>query len=113
MTQHAWRASVNAIYYMEEHYKSQPSVKEVAEHVGFSVGYFSRLFHQQLGIPYNTYLNNIQLRHVKILLTNSDKTIMEIAQETGYCHGDYLSAQFKKKVGMTPRQFRKQHDTTI
>lgn len=100
---------INAICYMEEHYKSQPSMKETAEHVGFSAGHFSRLFHQQLGMPYNTYLNNIQIRHVKILLTNTDKTIMEIAQETGYCHGDYLSAQFKKKVGMTPREYRKQH----
>lgn len=100
---------INAICYMEEHYKSQPPMKEVAGHVGFSAGHFSRLFHQQLGMPYNTYLNNIQIRHVQILLTNTNKTIMEIAQETGYCHGDYLSAQFKKKVGMSPRQYRKKH----
>ena len=100
---------INAICYMEDHYRSQPSLNTVAEHVGFSAGYFSRLFHQQLGMPYNTYLNNIQIRHVQILLTNTDKSIMEIAQETGYCHGDYLSAQFKKKVGMTPRQYRRQH----
>ena len=99
---------INAICYMEEHYKSQPTMKETAEHVGFSAGHFSRLFHQQLGMPYNTYLNNIQIRHVQILLVHTDKTIMEIAQETGYCHGDYLSAQFKKKVGISPRQYRKQ-----
>ena len=99
---------MEAIIYMEEHYKNQPPMEEVAQHVGFSAGYFSRLFHSQLGITYSAYLNNIQLRHVQNLLTGTNMSIMEIAQETGYCHGDYLSAQFKKKVGMTPSQFRKQ-----
>lgn len=99
---------MEAIIYMEEHYKTQPPMEEVAQHVGFSAGYFSRLFHSQLGITYSAYLNNIQLRHVQNLLTGTNMSIMEIAHETGYCHGDYLSAQFKKKVGMTPSQFRKQ-----
>lgn len=98
---------INAIVYMENHYKSQPSMEEVAQFVGFSAGYFSRLFHAQLGMTYSAYLNNIQIRHVQILLTTTDMSIMEIAHETGYCHGDYLSAQFKKKVGMTPSQYRK------
>lgn len=98
---------INAIVYMENHYKSQLPMEEVAQFVGFSAGHFSRLFHTQLGITYSAYLNNIQIRHVQILLTTTNMSIMEIAHETGYCHGDYLSAQFKKKVGMTPSQYRK------
>ena len=35
--------------------------------------------------------------------------LMEIAQETGFCHGNYLSQQFKRKTGMTPAQFRKKN----
>ncbi len=99
---------MDAIVYMENHYKEQPSLEEVANHAGFSAGYFSRLFHTQLGMPYNTYLNNIQLRHVRILLATTNLSILEIAHETGYCHSEYLSAQFKKKTGMTPTRYRKQ-----
>ena len=99
---------LHAIVYMENHYKEQPSLEEVAHHVGFSAGYFSRLFHTKLGIPYNTYMNNIQLRHVQLLLSTTNMSIMDIAQETGYCHGEYLSAQFKKKVGITPSMYRRQ-----
>lgn len=99
---------INAIVYMENHYKEQPSMEEVAQFAGFSTGYFSRLFHAQLGMTYSTYLSNIQIRHVRILLSTTDLSILEIAQETGYCHGEYLSAQFKKKMGMTPSQYRKQ-----
>ncbi len=98
---------IDAIVYMENHYKQQPSMNEVANVVGFSAGHFSRLFHAQLGMPYSTYLNNIQLRHVQILLANTNMSIMDIAHETGYCHGDYLSAQFKKKMGVSPREYRK------
>ena len=98
---------MDAIVYMENHYKEQPSLEEVAKHAGFSAGYFSRLFHSQLGMPYNTYLNNIQLRHVRILLATTDMSVLEIAHETGYCHSEYLSAQFKKKTGMTPTRYRK------
>lgn len=98
---------IDAMAYMENHYKSQPSLEEVAAYVGFSAGYFSRLFHSQLGMPYSQYLSNIQIRNVQILLIGTDMSIMDIASETGYCHGDYLSTQFKKKVGMTPSQYRK------
>lgn len=98
---------INAIVYMEKHYKEQPSMEEVAEHVNFSTGYFSRLFHSQLGMTYSAYLNNIQIRHVQILLSTTTMSITDIAHETGYCHSEYLSAQFKKKTGMTPSQYRK------
>ncbi|MBQ7775256.1 MAG: helix-turn-helix transcriptional regulator [Lachnospiraceae bacterium] len=98
---------INAIVYMENHYKEQPSVEEVAQHAGFSTGYFSRLFHAQLGMTYSNYLSNIQIRHVQILLSTTNMSIMNIAHETGYCHGEYLSAQFKRKTGMTPSQYRK------
>lgn len=99
---------INAIVYMENHYKEQPSMDEVARFAGFSAGYFSRLFHTQLGMTYSTYLSNIQLRHVQILLSTTNRSVLEIAQETGYCHGEYLSAQFKKKTGITPKEYRKQ-----
>ena len=98
---------IHAIVYMENHYKEQPSLEEVAQYTGFSTGYFSRLFHAQLGIPFNTYLNNIQIRHVQIMLSTTNMSIMDIAHETGYCNGEYLSAQFKKKTGITPSQYRK------
>ncbi len=99
---------MNAIVYMEDHYKEQPSMEEVAHYTGFSAGYFSRLFRSQLGMTYSTYINNIQLRHVQILLSTTNKSVMDIAHETGYCHGEYLSAQFKKKTGLTPSQYRRQ-----
>lgn len=98
---------VDALYYMENFYNQNPSLGDVARTVNFSEAYFSRLFREQLGMPYSEYLIRIKLRHVSDLLIRTDKSVMEIAQETGYCHGNYLCDQFKKRMGMTPGQFRK------
>lgn len=100
---------MDAIVFIEDNYAKNPTLEQVARVVGFSTAYFSRLFSSQLGMSYTEYLDNIKIRHAQILLTQSKKTIMEIAEETGYCHGNYLNSQFKKKVGMTPGEYRKQH----
>lgn len=102
---------INALYYMENYYYKNPSLEETARQAGFSPAYFSRLFSAQLGKSYHTYLTDIKLRHVCRLLMQSGKSIMEIAQETGYCHGNYLCEQFRQKMGMTPSEYRKRQPT--
>lgn len=98
---------INALYIIEKDYARDLKLEELANEAGLSTAYFSRLFRAQLGMTFSEYLSNVRIRHVQVMLTQSDKTVMEIAIETGYCHGDYLAAQFKNKVGMTPTQFRK------
>lgn len=98
---------VETISYIEKSYYQNPSLEETANVAGFSPAYFSRLFHTQMGKSYSEYLSSVKLHHASILLVQTDKSIMEIAQETGFCHGNYLNELFKKKMGMTPGQFRK------
>lgn len=98
---------VEAISYIEKSYYQNPSLEETANVAGFSPAYFSRLFHTQMGKSYSEYLSSVKLHHASIMLVQTDKSIMEIAQETGFCHGNYLNELFKKKMGMTPGQFRK------
>jgi len=100
---------MQALAYMETNFKSNPTLEEAAKKVGFSTAYFSRLFSKQMGMSYTEYLDKIKIKHVQILLTQTNKTIMEIAEETGYCHGNYLNTQFKKHFGMTPGQYRKKN----
>ncbi len=98
---------INALYTIEKDYAGELTLEQVAADVGLSTAYFSRLFSAQLGMSFTEYLSNVRMRYVYVLLAQTDKTVMEIAMETGYCHGDYLATQFKKKAGMTPTQFRK------
>lgn len=99
---------VDVLSFVESEYYRNPSLEEAAAVAGFSAAYFSRIFHAQMGKSYSEYLNGIKLHHVSVLLTQTKKSIMEIALETGFCHGNYLNEQFKKKMGMTPGQYRRQ-----
>lgn len=98
---------IRSLYIIEQHYDCRLTLEDLAREAGLSVSYFSRLFSEQLGMSFTDYLSNVRIRHVQSLLAQTDKTIMEIALETGFCHGDYLATQFKAKTGMTPSQFRR------
>ena len=100
---------MDAIVFIEDNYAKNPLLEEAAQEVGFSPAYFSRLFSGQMGMSYSEYLDYVKIRHAEILLVQSKKSIMEIAEETGYCHGNYLNSRFKKKVGMTPGEYRKRN----
>lgn len=100
---------MDAIVFIENHYASNPTLQQTAKEVGFSAAYFSRIFSAQLGKSYTEYLDDVKIKHAMILLTQTEKNIMEIAEETGYCHGNYLNSRFKKKIGMTPGQYRRQN----
>lgn len=98
---------IDAVSYMEQHYRESPSLEATALLSGYSASHFSRLFHAQLGTSYSEYLAKIRLRHVQDLLLNTKKSITEIALDTGYLHVGNLSGQFKQYIGMTPLQYRK------
>ena len=100
---------IEALYFMEKHYSEHLSLETVAGISGFSPAHFSKVFQSQLGKPYSEYLSDIRLRHVQELLLNTKKSITEIALETGYTYPGNLTEQFKRKTGMTPLAYRKQH----
>lgn len=98
---------IEAVYYIEENYDKKLTLEQAAVKANFSASHFSRLFSSQLGMSFTEYVSNVRISYVKRLLVRTNKSIMEIALETGYCHGDYLSSQFKSKTGMTPLEFRR------
>lgn len=98
---------MEAMYYIERHYAEDIRLCDAAENAGFSEGHFSRLFKAGIGQPFSAYLKNVRLRHAKELLINTDMSISEIAMETGFSTGDYLSACFSSDEGITPTKFRR------
>ena len=98
---------LDAMFYMEQHYAEELRLPDVAAKTGFSEGYFSRLFSSQTGLSFTEYLTNIRILRAKELLLQTNKSVSEIAFETGFSGGDYFSSVFSKKEGMTPSAFRK------
>lgn len=99
---------MEAVYYMELHYAEPLTIEQVAGIAGYSAAYFSRLFMKQTGKSYSEYLSYIRIKNVSRLLLNTDKSVTEIAIETGYQYPGNLSASFRRKTGLSPQQYRRQ-----
>lgn len=83
-----------------------PSAKYCADKMNFSVNYLSDLLRKDTG---KSTLEHIQLRLVeaaKEKLFDTNKSISEIAYELGFEYPQYFSRLFKKRVGMTPNEYR-------
>jgi AraC-like DNA-binding protein len=92
------------------HYnKEQPSKNYsdfIAENLHHDYSYLSKLFSETEGITIEQFIINQKIEKVKELLVYDEKTLSEIAFETGYSSVAHLSSQFKKVTGLTPTAFK-------
>ncbi|KWX85520.1 AraC family transcriptional regulator [Paenibacillus riograndensis] len=94
--------------YVLEHYGEYGlTLESIAGHLQASPVYLSRLFKQELGEPFGTYLTQTRLRKAAQLLHSTELSMSEIAERTGYETQHYFSTAFKKQTGVSPLQFRK------
>jgi LacI family transcriptional regulator len=67
-----------------------------------------RRFHDSLNRSPHEEILRVQLERAKRLLDESDFTLERIAELSGFQHTEYLSVAFKREMGMTPGEFRRQ-----
>lgn len=82
------------------------SLEQVAGLIHLSRSAFSKFFKRATGKTFSDYVNDIRIGNACYLLTESDKSISEIAYETGFESLTYFNRVFLKKKGVTPRNFR-------
>jgi signal transduction histidine kinase/DNA-binding LacI/PurR family transcriptional regulator/AraC-like DNA-binding protein/CheY-like chemotaxis protein len=95
-----------AIAHMHQNYDRPISRWEIAEAVGVSEDYLSRVFNQELKISPWDYLNRYRVLQSKSLLLNTTKPIGAIAGQVGFKDQAYFSRVFHKVTGMSPQAFR-------
>jgi len=94
---------------MEKNYLQEISLAGFAAKHGYSLPYLSRLFHQQMGVSFTQYLQQLRLNYCCHLLETTDKSISQIAQESGYTDQKHFNELFKRHMSLTPREFRAIH----
>ena len=83
-----------------------PTVKYCAEIMNLSPNYFSDLLKTETGKNAQEHIHYHLLEKSKTLLLSTDKTINEIAYELGFEYSQNFSKLFKRKVGISPSEFR-------
>ena len=96
-----------ALNYINTHKGERCSLAEMAALCHLSPSHFSRLFSQEMGETYSSYLLRARIKWAKDLLITTDKHINEIATMVGFSDAGHFIRSFKKYEGTTPARFRK------
>ena len=83
-----------------------PSVQYFADKVCLSPNYFGDLIKKETGKSAQEYIQLATVAQAKVLLTDTGKTIGEIAYELGFNYPHHFNRIFKKMTGMTPNEYR-------
>ena len=101
----------DAIQYIRKNVGEQISLDMLAKIANLSPYYFSHSFKRQTGFSPKEYIINTRLDRAKTLLATTTQPISEIAFEVGYLSSGSLINLFVDRVGMSPKQYRKTHQS--
>lgn len=93
--------------YVNEHYRDNFSLDDIAKYVCLSPNYFSILFKNEVGQGFNNYLQGVRIEKAKTLLKTTQMRVSDVAKEVGYADLKYFTKLFVKSVGVKPTEYRK------
>ena len=95
--------------YIDEHIEKNFSADELASLIFHSVSQTIRIFRNAYGCTPYEYILQKKIERACVLLTQTNLLIREIARQLQFSDEHYFSATFRKRVGRTPREYRKTH----
>ena len=98
-----------ATTYMEKHLTEKITLDDLSKTTHLSPIHFSRVFKTVSGLPPMEFLNRMRVQKATQLLLQTDKTIAEIAMDSGFNDSNYFSRFFKKCRNETPSEFRQKY----
>ena len=98
-----------AVRFIREHACDGIDVSDVIARVPLSRRVLEVRFKRLLGRSPHEEIDRVQMVRAQELLRETDLSLVQVAEKVGFPHAEYLSVVFKKRVGMTPREYRKQH----
>ncbi len=100
--------SEKVISIIEEEYCTDLTVESCAAKLNYHPGYIRRIFNQEVGINFSTYLTQYRINMAKKWLGETDLKIFEIAEKLRYNNSQNFIRCFRKTEGITPGQYRQE-----
>lgn len=95
------------LVYIHQNYARPLTRWEIAQSVGISEDYLTRLFNRELGLSPWDYLNRYRILKARLLLTNTSLSIGTITRQVGFKDPSYFSRVCRKVLGMSPQELLK------
>ena len=97
-----------AAAYFNENYNTKISIDDYAESLHISTNWFIHNFKQYAGMSPAQYILSLRMVNAQSLLERTTYNIKEISEIIGYENPLYFSRVFKKEIGKSPAQYRKE-----
>jgi two-component system, response regulator YesN len=99
-------AIYRAIRYVKKHFTRKVTLEEAADQAYLSPAYFSKIFKEEMGCGFATYLNTLRVERSKDFLRNRSIPLTDVAGMVGFEDQSYYTRVFKKLTGRTPGKYR-------
>jgi AraC-like DNA-binding protein len=96
--------------YIRENFGKSISLKDISKIARMSPYAFSRFFKKSCGSGFVEYLNQVRTNKACYLLRETEYQIHDIANECGFMSISNFNKQFRKTVGISPRDYRAQYN---
>ncbi len=97
-----------ALQRMADLYRDPLDLDELARRCGLSSAHFRRVFRQATGRAPMDYLHHVRLNMAGALLQGTNRTVLDIALDTGWPTLSTFHRQFRQAMGLSPKQWRNQ-----
>lgn len=98
--------------YIYSHIHYRITLEELAEHLGLSVSYLSKLFKKEMGMALSDYINMLKIDKAKDMLLYTDEKIIDISNSLSFSSQSHFIKVFNTFTGMTPFVFRQNNFRT-
>lgn len=96
-------------HYIEWNYFSNLKVKDVAAYFGYHEKYISTVFHKETGTGLKEYMLQIKMKYACRTLARTDISVSQLALNLGFTDAHNFSGAFRKVMGCSPSDYRKEH----
>ena len=101
--------STKALDFIQENYRNQIKLEDVARHISRNRTYTAHLLSSATGMTFMEHLNAVRIRHACSLLAYSNLSLDQLARECGFNSTSNFCRVFKASIGTTPNKYRTSH----
>lgn len=89
-----------------QHFESNISLQQLADHCCVSLFHFARIFKSVMNISPHQYLLQVRLHHAKVILQSTALPVADVAFRCGFNSLEYFTTAFRQRFRLTPTDFR-------
>jgi AraC-like DNA-binding protein len=102
------RLAYDVIEFLQDHYREPITGEDISGHFHFSMTYINRVFREKTGSTVHRFLLEHRIKIAMEMLGSGLYRVGEVAEAVGFCDAYHFNKSFKKMLGKTPLQYRRE-----